>query len=236
MNTPALPKSALIAIGLTFSSIASVNAQTIVNFTASTTGAEAPQQGSLDVLSNNAGLSSDLNHGDDYNAGALPTHLSDLNMGARWWTWEGVLEHLPSTATLDFDLQGGAQSNEITSVILYNYNEAGLFLDRGFAFVDVYSSSDDGGSWDLVQTDLSFAQASLDVGNSTIAQTVDFSSAIAAGVTDIRFTNIRNFNGANNTLTGIGEIRFVAAVPEPGFVGLLAGSLALGWVMLRRRR
>ena len=200
---------------------ASVNADLIVQVTSATHDGGTPHQSSLPNSIDGTGLSSALNDGDPV-PGTLPTHSDNYTLGVRWLGGQW-----PTMVTFDL---GGAQTDPLNSVILYNHNEFGASLTRGVQSVDIWTSTNNGANYSLFQNDLAFAQASIDGSNQTLAQTVDFSSTISPGVTHIQFRDLQNHG---DSIIGFGEVRFTA-IPEPASIGLL--GFAVGLLLFVRRR
>lgn len=171
----------------------------------------------------------------------------------------GLLNDFPPagepTKRVQYDLAAAADVGAI-KVLTGNNGKDG----RVFSTFTVYTSTDNGGSFDLLgyfESDLPGTVNAGDFGSTLVTVNDDASPVLAAGVTNLQFNfygvdntggqyrdpfdGVNPFNGiddglsAPNTSPLLFEIDVVQAVPEPASVVLLAG-LATGACGLVRRR
>lgn len=177
---------------------------------------------------NGAGLSTDLNTGDDV-PDNLPTEAWqswEEGKGTRWRS-----DQLGNSTGYITYVLGGAY--DLEDVIFWNYGENNGNTDRGIASVTA-SFSTDGVTFAGSNT-LNFAEADSDP---TAGETVNFQDeGVAAsdlsGVTHVKFTDFVNHSTDDDEWHGYGEIRF-DGIPEPVTIGML-GLGAIVSVLIRRK-
>lgn len=123
--------------------------------------------------------------------------------------------------TFTFTLQ---DPSVVSGILLANYWENG-FANRGLSSFSFQYSTDDGGNYSTLST---INPTQSDGG----FEYIDLGSTLT-GVTNIRFSNATYFSADFAQITGLNEVRFVNAVPEPS-AALLGGLGVLA--LLRRRR
>ena len=170
-----------------------------------------------------------LDGGAGYVAGGTNTHAVGPE-GVHWLsqgTFEGASDPLPAHIT--YDLEG---NYDLSSLTVWNYNEAGASTSRGANNVEILVASSVGGSFTSLGN-FTFEEAP---GNDTTIFGEDhlLTAAAADNTRLIRF-NITTSHSGDNGFAGLSEVRFDGTtVPEPSTTALLGlGGLAL---ILRRRK
>jgi hypothetical protein len=170
-----------------------------------------------------------LDGGAGYVAGGTNTHAVGPE-GVHWLsqgTFEGATDPLPAVIT--FDLEG---NYDLSSLTVWNYNEAGASTSRGANNVEILVASTVGGTFTSLGN-FTFEEAPGDA-TTVFGEDHALTAAAADNTRLIRF-NITSNHGDSNNFAGLSEVRFDGtAVPEPTTTALLGlGGLAL---ILRRRK
>ena len=194
-------------------------------------------------LYDNSGLSFNLDEGDDV-PDPLPTHStyvisgplteaaingtdSDGDTKTHWYT----ASNSPTK-----DIYNFGDDRVISGIILHNFNVEGTdgtdYSTSGVqGFTIQYRSQDDvaNNGNRLLRSFGSFVAAQADEDGDTPGQRFDFNDG-GLRISQIQFSFDSNYGGEG---FGLGEIRFVEVVPEPGSMALLTAGAGL--MVLRRR-
>jgi hypothetical protein len=116
----------------------------------------------------------------------------------------------------------------VTTMRVWNYNEVGNFTSRGIHTADIYVSND-GASYTYLE--------SVMLNKAPGTTTSDFSQFVTLDTDTqyIRFTNITDFPGADNTFVGLSAVQF-NTVPEPSSLIAIVGLGGMGLLLFARRR
>lgn len=153
---------------------------------------------------------------------ASSTHAAYANgAGGNHWTSAASTQPLDQFITFAFDV-----AQDLTSFIMWNHQSNGGISTNGGYDVTLFDLTFYGADGTTVLFSLNDLVAQPDTATGQV-----FNFAVVEGVSFVRF-DIEGVQGSND-YTGLGEVAFVA-VPEPGTMTL--GAIALGGLMLRRRR
>jgi hypothetical protein len=179
----------------------------------------------MPIDGDSTGLSSPLVTGDAAPASDSLYPTQSIDPSTMWLSNGGITGQY-----IQFDLGADYANYNLTGFHLWNYNEGTTDRDRGVATGTLAFSNDP--SFALANI---LSEQAVTLSEATGAGTdtgVTYALTSPASAEYVRLTVATNFN-ASDGYTGISEIRFLASVPEPGSLSLIAIS-AIG--ALRRRR
>ena len=134
-------------------------------------------------LRDGSGLNALNQHSNSYN------HMWQTNNNSSWDVWTKFFFNTP---------------RDIDGFHVWNFNEPGGALNRGFRDVDVFTSTDGGSNWAL-QQQFTFAKAP---GNGTYTGEAHSFASTVTGVDAVMFDMVTNHGASSGIMGGLSEVKF----------------------------